>query len=282
MAEQPNFYEIVLTQGDLEINLASDDVFFISRQMDKWFQILMDDRYVPIAMGSKPDSKPQQAPAPEAPVAPVPSPQPEVAPVPVPVATPVVLAPAVTPSVAPVDVTASEPATVEAQASAVEDALSSEPPSPQPAVPAAENIPEAIKDDFEAVMDTLMKDLEQAEPSAVVYAAATDETPVIDKVDLNEIDSLAELCERSKATTSEDYLILTAYYLTYFEGIDKFSLKRINSLLVKSGLTPVNHSVLESSMTKNYLVMVPDLTGMADVSEYTLSDAGQHYANKLL
>ena len=51
-------YEINWKQGDLSINLSSDDLYFISKQMDRWCQILMDDSYVPISMASSAVKKP--------------------------------------------------------------------------------------------------------------------------------------------------------------------------------------------------------------------------------
>ena len=49
-------YEISLKQGDLWIEVSSDDVYFISRQMDKWCQLLMDDHDTAISI--LPSSKP--------------------------------------------------------------------------------------------------------------------------------------------------------------------------------------------------------------------------------
>ena len=48
--EDMHRYEINLKQGDLFISLSSGDVYFISKQMDKWFKVLLDDSYVPITI----------------------------------------------------------------------------------------------------------------------------------------------------------------------------------------------------------------------------------------
>ncbi|MBY0405139.1 MAG: hypothetical protein K2X66_14660, partial [Cyanobacteria bacterium] len=58
------------------------------------------------------------------------------------------------------------------------------------------------------------------------------------------------------------------------EALEQFSLKQINSLLIKSNLTPVNHSVVENALAKGFIEMVPDLTGMAEVTEYILTVDG--------
>src|SRR5690348_9995033 len=72
-------YEITLKKDDLFINLSSDDVYFISKQMDKWFRILLDDSYVPVTLPSYPKPQPpepvavaQPEPEPVAPPAPPP------------------------------------------------------------------------------------------------------------------------------------------------------------------------------------------------------------------
>lgn len=307
MSDQ-HHYEIDIKQGDLVINLSSDDVYFISKQMDKWFKVLLDDSYVPIPIPPAPVAKPVEPVAPAEPepiVLPEPepvvvAPEPPPAPLAVPPLPPVqevslppepkpepVLPPSPPPPPAPPVMP--EPIV---QAPPLPEPVLPIPPAPAPAIPIAEPVPaekldSAVQDDFEAVMDTLMRDLEkgenapyQATSATLPQAAPLPAPPSV--VDLSDVDTLSELADRSKAASAEDYLMLTSYYIVCIEGSDdKFSLKRINSHLVKSGMTPVNHSVLESVITKNYLTLVPDLTGLADISEYSLSDAGQAYVLKL-
>ncbi len=273
--DEQHRYEINLKKEDLYIQLSSDDVYFISKQMDKWFRILLDDSYVPVSYPSPqpvmpPPPPPVAPPAPpvvEEPPPPPPAPEPEPEPEPV--------------------VQAPPPAPVPDVVSQVELPLAE--PAPVPAAPAASaSLDQAVEDDFEAVMDSLMKDLgdeepeDEPEPARPAPVAAGNGKSATPPAPPDTIDSLSELCDRSHASNLEDYLLLSAYYLTYFEGQEKFSLKRINSMLVKSGLTPVNHSVLETMLAQGYLSMVPDLTGTADVSEYILTEDGQSQANSLL
>lgn len=299
-------YEINMKKDGLFINLSSDDVYFISKQMDKWFRILLDDSYVPVTLPVRdipPDVVAEAEALPpvvESPVA--------VAPVPV-----VAEAPPAPPPPAPATVPMPEP--VVARPEPVAAPISEPPPLPpvpeQPILPPSK-LDAAVEDDFEAVMDSLMRDLEDVEPEpapppppvaaapppAVVEAPLPIPTPpppvsplpplppLPEQPPLSagppQVASLAELCERSQAGNSEDYLLLSAYYLTRFEHAPKFSLKRVNSLLVKSGLTPVNHSVLEAALSRGYLSMVPDLTGSADVSEYNLSAEGEQVVARLI
>jgi hypothetical protein len=388
-------YEINLKKDGLFINLSSDDVYFISKQMDKWFRILLDDSYIPVSL-AKPQPAPQASPEPafipthEAtlmPVAPQPAsvaptgmaepPQPvpvqtvpvyEQPPMPLPVQPqpqpqyqvpsqpapppaeyqsgypqeyqqpqpqPAFVQPAPQPPVPqpapqPMAAQAPMPAYAEAQAPAAQyqqpyppqpqapmpplaqtpmpqpEPVAIQQPQPVVSQPApavypqsqvettqAPEIPPAapapldpvVKDDFEAMMDSLMKDFESedsASTATAVIAPNGNGNGRTENVEPAPIYSLADLCDRSQAGSSEDYLLLSAYYLTRYEQLEKFSLKRINSMLVKSGLTPVNHSVLETTLTRGYLSMVSDLTGMADVSEYTLTLEGEQAASRLL
>lgn len=169
-----------------------------------------------------------------------------------------------------------------------------ETPSLAPAPPVAPS-PDAA---FDALLDSIFDDLQpigddQAlpQPLAPVTApnsqatAAIEPPPVAAAEGLgdtnNLIDSLAALCARTRAQTPEDYLLLCCYYLTFFEAETNFTLKRINSLMVKYGLPLVNHGVLEAMLGAGHLAMVPDLTGMADATEYTLTPQGQSTTEQL-
>jgi hypothetical protein len=335
-------YEITLKKDDLFINLSSDDVYFISKQMDKWFRILLDDSYVPVTLPPWPQPEPapvvQTQPLPEPvpqevaqPVAPVQQPVAMPQPAPQPVAEAALPQPQTQPqsqlqpqvelpmsAVAPV---APQPMPQPQPVAAVEikpadvNLPMSQPQQPAPAVPQAmpaampESVveqqpsipvrppvimaepsvaaqPQPASPEFEAVMDSLMKDLEDTDEEPLVVP---DYAPVSNTMsgeslepDLSYVTSLADLCDRSNAGSSEDYLLLSAYYLTRVERQETFSLKKINSVLVKSGLTPINHSVLESVLASGYLAMVPDLTGTAEVSEYSITRDGREAAIQLL
>jgi len=347
-------YEITLKKDGLFINLSSDDVYFISKQMDKWFRILLDDSYVPVTLPQRPEPAPvAQAPAqpvaqpmPEAPpVAQAPPVQPQPQPSPpmeVPPAAVAMAAPQ--PEVPPVVVQqVAQPAVAPSQYAEVNLPLTQQPaapavaqaaPQPQPVAPVqplppAEPIPEALpelvaqpvtvaqqqpvaqpapvqaplpqpqpvavaapampqpqanpngQDDFEAVMDSLMKDLDDdGNGGELPYTAPSG--AVGPEPDLTLVTSLADLCDRSNAANSEDYLLLSAYYLTRIERQATFSLKKVNSALVKSGLTPVNHSILETVLSRGFLSMVPDLNGTAEVTEYMMTVEGQQAATILL
>lgn len=286
-------YEMILNKSGLLIELSSDDVYFITKQMDKWFRIFLDKRYIP-------------APLPVAPSAQKPQ---------------IILQPR---DQEPQEQRIERIESFEPQSMAVNE-LEGVAGKINPAIELRESGKLAMpfekpsfssrevalqpKDDFETVMDSLMEDLGTSAAPAVAVALSQQpvmrqEAPQAEEKELvpdfiqnavkaelpnfkprpslETIDSLSDLCKRGYAGTPEDFLLLSAYYLTFFEAVDKFSLKRINSLMVKTGLTPVNHSVLETAIDKGFLSMVPDLTGLADVTEYALTESGQRSAERLL
>lgn len=314
-----NRYEMSLKKKDLFINLSSDDVMFISRQMDQWCRILLDGRYVPASAPAtcaavSPVAPPvavaaEQPPPPAAP-SPVTPVIPAVALEPPPVIAPSIALPSPPPAVPvpqalpePIAASPSPPPVPAASVAVAPPAAVLEFPSPSPLpVPAPAPVPAAVvaaaasavpvaaapsQDNFEAVMDSVMRDLEQAtiEASPAAYpppaAAATLPFPAPAPA-IDEPASLGDLYQRSQVANVFDSLLLAAFHLTCSEQQETFSLKRLNSALVKAGVTPVNHSVLESALSAGVLAMVPDLTGTADVSEYRLTPEGLRNAHALL
>ncbi|HEY9746065.1 MAG TPA: hypothetical protein V6C99_07595 [Oculatellaceae cyanobacterium] len=265
MVEQ-HHYEINLRQGSLYISLSSDDLYFISKQMDKWCRVLMDDSYIPITI---PDAHPKT-------VAPAATPQPAMAqpqpPISEPVAVQTVLqqqAPEPQPIPQPIATQPQPGPSMPPAATVVQPAFTEPASVPQPSTPVAAKPPEDV------VIDSLLKEFEDPVPEAPASAAAGSGP------DLAGVTSLPDLCDRARAESSEDFLLLSAFYLSQFEGEERFSLKRINAMLVRSGLTPVNHSVLEAALRAGTLSMVPDLSGMAEVSEYTLTEEGYQAVRRL-
>lgn len=88
---------------------------------------------------------------------------------------------------------------------------------------------------------------------------------------------------KSKNTTDKfNYLIITAYYLSEFEKMDRFSLKQINSKLMQNLSTVIDHSTLQEAINQKLIEAIPDLTGVAEVAEYRLTLAGEDFfVNKI-
>lgn len=100
-------------------------------------------------------------------------------------------------------------------------------------------------------------------------------TKTQDKVFLNLINS--------KNTTDKfHYLIITAYYLSEFEKMDRFSLKQINAKLMHNLSEVIDHTTLQEAINQNFIELIPDLTGISEVGEYRLTSAGEDFfANKI-
>jgi hypothetical protein len=88
---------------------------------------------------------------------------------------------------------------------------------------------------------------------------------------------------KSKNTTDKfHYLIITAYYLSEFEKLERFSLKQINTKLMQNLSEVIDHVTLQEALIQNLLELVPDLTGIAEVGEYKLTRLGEEFfANKI-
>lgn len=87
----------------------------------------------------------------------------------------------------------------------------------------------------------------------------------------------------SKNTTDKfHYLIITAYYLSEFEKMERFSLKQINSKLMQNLSEVIDHVTLQEAINQNFIELVPDLTGVSEVGEYRLTPVGEDFfANKI-
>lgn len=82
----------------------------------------------------------------------------------------------------------------------------------------------------------------------------------------------------SKNTTDKfHHLIITAYYLSEFEKLDRFSLKLINAKLMQNLSVVIDHVTLQEAINQDLIEAVPDLTGVADVSEYRLTSLGEEF-----
>lgn len=78
------------------------------------------------------------------------------------------------------------------------------------------------------------------------------------------------------------YLMITAYYLSEFEKMERFSIKQINAKLMNNLSEVIDHTMLQEAINQNFIEFVPDLTGTSDVGEYRLTRLGEEFfANKI-
>lgn len=72
-----------------------------------------------------------------------------------------------------------------------------------------------------------------------------------------------------------DYLIVTAYYLSEFERLDRFTLKLVNAKLVENLHESVDHEVLQDAIDKKLVECLPNYTNIPSAMEYRLTEAGE-------
>ena len=109
--------------------------------------------------------------------------------------------------------------------------------------------------------------------------AATVPEPPSDSVHIN---SLNQLYQFYTPNSPQEQLLLAAFYLTRAEAVPRFSLRRLNGAMSDAQKPAVNHAVLAALVESNWLNLVPDVTGMADVAEYALTQTGEALSLKLL
>ena len=89
--------------------------------------------------------------------------------------------------------------------------------------------------------------------------------------------TIEELIDLKNPETLLDYLVIAAYYLKEIDLLDRYSLKQINSKVIKFIQKPINHAIIQEAVENNFLEVVPDYTGMADVTEYMITSEGINY-----
>ena len=92
-----------------------------------------------------------------------------------------------------------------------------------------------------------------------------------------DFDTLGELIELKKPESKLDYLLLTAYYLQTKEDLFKYSLKQLNSKSMPFLGSLIDHSVIHNAVAHDFIEVVPDYNGTADVTEYRLTPVGENY-----
>ncbi|MDD3012494.1 MAG: hypothetical protein PHC34_02180 [Candidatus Gastranaerophilales bacterium] len=99
----------------------------------------------------------------------------------------------------------------------------------------------------------------------------------IEQDNCSESASIEELIDLKNPETHLDYLIVAAYYLKEIDLLDRYSLKQINSKVIKFIQKPINHAIIQEAVKNDFLEVVPDYTGMADVTEYIITSEGINY-----
>lgn len=90
-------------------------------------------------------------------------------------------------------------------------------------------------------------------------------------------DSLEELIAAKNPQSKLDYLLLTAYFLQTNESLFKYSLKQLNSKAMPFLGSLIDHSIIHNAVAHDFMEVVPDYNGTAEVTEYKLTQVGENY-----
>lgn len=98
---------------------------------------------------------------------------------------------------------------------------------------------------------------------------------VIQEVEISKDDRFLKILNVKNVNTRLEYLIVTAYYLSEFEKLDKFTLKLINAKLMQNIQEAVDHNVLQDAIDKGLVETLPNLPEISGSVEYRLTNLGE-------
>lgn len=73
----------------------------------------------------------------------------------------------------------------------------------------------------------------------------------------------------------DEWLLRAAYYAVNTQQKDQFALRELNDVLEDVGQPTGNHAALQLAVSKGWLQLVPDRTGMAAEIQYQLTEVGE-------
>jgi len=86
-------------------------------------------------------------------------------------------------------------------------------------------------------------------------------------------DNFVNYVESKSAIEKLDFLVVTAQYLAQYENMNTFNLKHINAKLMQNFTLIVDHSVLQSAISREYITRIQE--GIDDTTtEYMLTEKG--------
>ena len=88
-------------------------------------------------------------------------------------------------------------------------------------------------------------------------------------------DRFLKVIKVKNITEKLDYLIVTAYYLSEFERLDRFTLRLVNAKLMENMHEVVDNSVLQEAIDKGLFECLPNYTNIPSAMEYRLTEAGE-------
>ena len=88
-------------------------------------------------------------------------------------------------------------------------------------------------------------------------------------------DRFLKVVKVKNTTEKIDFLIVTAYYLSEFERLDRFTLKLVNAKLMEIMHEVVDNSVLQDAINQGLVECLPNYTNIPSAMEYRLTEAGE-------
>ncbi|MBR1942853.1 hypothetical protein IJ843_03870 [bacterium] len=88
-------------------------------------------------------------------------------------------------------------------------------------------------------------------------------------------DRFLKVVKVKNTTEKIDFLIVTAYYLSEFERLDRFTLKLVNAKLMENMHEVVDNSVLQDAINQGLVECLPNYTNIPSAMEYRLTEAGE-------
>ena len=98
---------------------------------------------------------------------------------------------------------------------------------------------------------------------------------VVQEVEISRDERFLKILNVKNVNTRLEYLIVTAYYLSEFEKLDKFTLKLINAKLMQNIQEAVDHNVLQEAIDKGLVETLPNLPEISGSVEYRLTNLGE-------
>ncbi len=95
------------------------------------------------------------------------------------------------------------------------------------------------------------------------------------ETEIKKDDRFLKILKVKNVSSKLEYLIVTAYYLSEFEKLDKFTLKLINAKLMQNIKEAVDHNVLQEAIDNGLVEVLPSLPDIANSVEYRLTNAGE-------
>lgn len=128
-------------------------------------------------------------------------------------------------------------------------------------------------------INTIQNPQQEEEKSVADFGSVLDqslENPIFEPNKIKD-QVFLNLLNSKKTEDKFNFLIITAYYLSEFEKMERFSLKQINAKLMQNVSAVIEHPTLQEAINQNLLESVPDLTGVSEVAEYRLTRAGEEF-----